>query len=249
MYKPFIGITCNTMPATDVNVKNGIAAPGQDFQGLAVDYINALEKAGAIPVILPVVKDLEGAKSLWERLDGILLSGGNDVSPELYNECIKKECGALDHARDTYEVAAARYFVAQNRPVLGICRGIQLLNAALGGSNYQDLPSEGFERHTILDYERNEPTHCVKVEKEGLLFDILQSEEIAVNSFHHQAVHCPAENMNIEAQSKEGVIEAVSVKDHTFALAVQWHPEMMFDSEQQFGLIQAFVRACQTHRG
>ena len=89
----------------------------------------------------------------------------------------------------------------------------------------------------------------MKVEKEGLLFDILQSEEIAVNSFHHQAVHCPAENMNIEAQSKEGVIEAVSVKDHPFALAVQWHPEMMFDSEQQFGLIRAFVRACQIHRG
>ena len=245
MYKPLIGITCNTMPASDVNVKNGIAAPGQDFQGLAVDYINALEKAGAIPVVLPVTNDLEGAKRIWERLDGILLSGGNDVSPELYNECIKKECGVLDHARDTYEVAAARYFVGQNRPVLGICRGIQLLNAALGGSNYQDLPSEGFERHTILDRERNEPTHRVKIEKEGLLFHILQSDEIGVNSYHHQAVHHPAESLNVEARSQDGVIEAVSVKNHPFALAVQWHPEMMFDSEQQFGLIQAFVHVAQ----
>ena len=227
MYKPLIGITCNTMPASDVNVKNGIAAPGQDFQGLAVDYLNALEKAGAIPVVLPVIEDLEGAKRLWERLDGILLSGGNDVSPELYNECIKKECGVLDRMRDTYEVAAAQYFVSQNRPVLGICRGIQLMNAAFGGSNYQDLPSEGFERHTILDCERNEPTHSVKLEKEGLLFDILRAEEIAVNSYHHQAVHRPAESLNIEAWSKDGVIESVSVKDHPFALAVQWHPEMM----------------------
>ena len=244
MNKALIGVTCNTIVASDENVKNGIAAPDQDFQGLAADYINILEKAGAIPVVLPVVKDIEAAKSFWAQLDGILLSGGNDVSPELYNEPIKKECGALDHPRDAYEVEAARYFIENKRPILGICRGLQLLNVALGGSNYQDLPSEGFRLHSNLGFKRNEISQWVNVEKDSLLFDIFQSEKLGVNSFHHQAVKNPADNLSVVARSEDGIIEAVSVENHPFAVAVQWHPEMMFDSDEQLKLVQAFVDAC-----
>lgn len=246
--KPLIGITCNTIAASDATVKMGIAAPGQDFQGLAVDYLNMLQKAGAIPVILPVTSELGDAETLWEQLDGLLLSGGNDVSPKHYNERIAKECGLLDHVRDTYEIAAARYAIDKKRPVLGICRGIQLLNAALGGTNYQDLLANGFEQHTILVCGRNEGTHRVRLEKDSLLYAIFQEEELEVNSFHHQAVRKLAPCLEEMARSEDGVVEAVRVKDHPFAIATQWHPEMMFDSAQQLKLAAAFVRACQAER-
>lgn len=249
MDKPLIGITCNTIWATDLTVKMGIAAPGQDFQGLAVDYLNMLQKAGAIPIILPITSQLEDARALWDRLDGLLLSGGNDVSPRHYNERISKECGLLDHTRDAYEIAVARYAVERKMPLLGICRGIQLLNAALGGTNYQDLLVNGFEQHTVLVCARNEWTHRVRLEKGSLLNDIFQCEELEVNSFHHQAVREPASCLEPMAYSEDGVVEAVRVKDHPFAMATQWHPEMMFDSDQQLKLANAFVQACQVGRG
>ena len=248
MRKPFIGITCKTLLASDSNVKKGFTTPGQDMIGLALDYVTAVEKAGGVAVVLPTTKDVESAELLWQQLDGIIISGGNDVNPKLYNERIKKECGTLDNLRDFYEQAAVRYFVANNRPIFGICRGIQLMNVALGGSIYQDLLSNGFEQHSIMACKRNEPTHSVKIEKDSLLFEIVQCEEMEVNSFHHQAVRVAAENMSVMARSEDGVIEAVSIKDHPFAMAVQWHPEMMFDSEQQFKLIQAFVDACRSQK-
>ena len=249
MDKPLIGITCNTIGATDLTVKLGIGGPDQDFQGLAVDYLNMLQKAGAIPIILPITDQLEDARALWDRLDGLLLSGGNDVSPKHYNERISKECGLLDHARDAYEIAAARYAVERKMPLLGICRGIQLLNAALGGTNYQDLLANGFEQHTILVCARNEWTHRVRLEKDSLLPDVFQCEELKVNSFHHQAVREPAPCLEPMAYSEDGVVEAVRVKDHPFAVATQCHPEMMFDSAQQLKLASAFVQACQAGRG
>ena len=249
MAKPLIGITCNTIGATDLTVKMGIGAPGQDFQGLAVDYLNMIQKAGAVPVILPITDKLEDAEELWSRLDGLLLSGGNDVSPKHYQERIAKECGTPDHPRDAYEIAAAQYAVRSGLPLLGICRGIQLLNAALGGTNYQDLLANGFEQHTILVCGRNEGTHCVQVERDSVLYHIFQCEQLEVNSFHHQAVRVLAPCLEAMAHSEDGVVEAVRVKDHPFAVATQWHPEMMFDSDQQLKLATAFVQACQAGRG
>lgn len=244
MSTPLVGITCNSIGATNWTVEMGIAAPGQDFQGLAVDYLDMLERAGAIPVILPITKDLNRAEQLWGKLDGLLLSGGNDVSPLVYHERIAKNCGKLDNTRDAYEIAAAKYAIAHNLPVFGICRGIQLLNAALGGTNYQDLLTSGFEQHSILVNPRNEATHSVQLSKGSVLAGILQAEEVMVNSFHHQAVHELAPSLEAIAFSEDGVVEAVCVPGHPFAIATQWHPEMMFDSDQQLKIACAFVEAC-----
>lgn len=244
MQKPLIGITCNLLPATSWTVSLGIAAHNQDFQGLATDYANMIQKAGGIPVVLPTVEDLEGAEQLWSRLDGLLFSGGHDLNPQIYGQRVQIQCGAVDLARDRYELAAFRYGRAQQIPMLGICRGIQLFNAAMGGTNYQDLPSSGFAAHTLLGFPRNAASHTVTLTPGCLLEEIFGTGVLGVNSFHHQAVCQLAPGLRELARSEDGVIEAVQLVDHPFALAVQWHPEMMYDSPQQLRLAQAFVRAC-----
>lgn len=246
MSRPLIGITCNTLAASDWTVAAGIAAPGQEFQGLASDYPHMVEKAGGAPVVLPLTRDIDAAKDLWDSLDGLIISGGNDVSPFLYHERIAKECGALDPARDTYEITALHYALAKKMPVLGICRGIQIFNAALGGSNYQDLMTNGFEQHTLLAMPRNEPSHSVSVVPGSLLAEVLGDEKLWVNSFHHQAVRDLAAPLQAMARSEDGVIEAVYLPDQPFAMAIQWHPEMMFDSDRQLKIAQALVGAACT---
>lgn len=244
MQKPIIGITCNFLPASSWTVELGIAAYHQDFQGLATDYADMIQKAGGIPLVLPTVEDLEGASQLWGRLDGLLLSGGNDLNPQLYGQRVQGKCGAVDIPRDRYELAAFRYGREKQLPMLGICRGIQLFNAAMGGSNYQDLPSQGFESHTLLGFPRNAASHTVNLVPGSLLEEIFQTDTLGVNSFHHQAVRQLAPGLQEMARSEDGVIESVRLEDHPFALAVQWHPEMMYDDPQQLKLAQAFIRAC-----
>lgn len=244
MSKPLIGISCNLLPASHWTVEMGIAAPNQDFLGLATDYLDMIQKAGGVPAILPTTDDLEGARQLWSNLDGLLLSGGHDLDPQTYHQRIKPQCGSVDIRRDRYEAAALRFALERKLPVLGICRGIQLFNAALGGTNYQDLMSNGFEQHTIFAYPRNAASHTVRLEAGSILAQIFQTEELGVNSFHHQAVQELAPALRPLAHSEDGVIEAVQVMDHPFAVAVQWHPEMMYDSQQQLKLACAFVQAC-----
>lgn len=244
MTSPLIGITCNVLSQIPQTVSAGIAAPEQDWQLLAADYIRMIEKAGGVPLILPVTKELSKARSIWERLDGILISGGNDVDPRLYGERISARCGFLDDVRDAYELAAVRFAREHRIPLLGICRGIQIFNVAAGGSLYQDLPSVGFPLHTIMAKKRNEGTHTVRLEEDGLLARLLGKKEIWVNSFHHQAVRQPGKEITVLAESEEGVIEAVALGRESFAVAVQWHPEMMFDDADQLKIAGAFVAAC-----
>lgn len=248
MKRPIIGISCNILPASHWTVDMGIAAPNQDFLGAATDYIDMIVRSGGTPLFLPTIADLDAAAELWERLDGMLISGGNDVDPALYHERIDTKCGAIDLPRDRYEAAALRFALQHDMPVLGICRGIQLFNAVLGGTNYQDLLDAGFKQHTILSYPRNAVSHTVDIEKDGLLYEIFGKTELGVNSFHHQAVKDPAPGFKVLARSSDGVIEAAQVEGQSFALAVQWHPEMMYDSDEQLKIAKAFVSACDQAR-
>ncbi len=244
MSKPIIGITMNTIPANHWTIEMGIAAPNQDFQGLAVDYMTMIEKAGGVPVILPSTEDLETAELLWDRLDGILISGGNDVNPMIFGERIVK-CGNLDSLRDNYEIAAMNFALKKGIPVLGICRGIQVINAGLGGKNCQDLPSEGYKPHTILVRKRNEPTHSVEIKDGTPLAEIFGKKTVMVNSFHHQSAQELSPKLRLQAVSEDGVVESCYMPGKKFFMAVQWHPEMMYDSEEQLLIAKAFVSACE----
>jgi putative glutamine amidotransferase len=243
MGMPIIGITCNVLNSIPDTVTVGIGAPGQSWQLLAEDYLTAVKKAGGIPIILPVDRDLKHIPRLLNMVDGVLVSGGNDISPMLYNERINRYCGLLDPDRDTFEIELSKRAIEIDKPLLGVCRGIQILNIALGGTVYQDLPSSGFELHTILTNERNVPTHSVKIEKDSPFMAIFGKGEIFVNSFHHQGIREVAQSLETAAVTPDGLVEAVYMPDKKFVMAIQWHPEMMFDSKQQASLFGSFIEA------
>lgn len=243
MSRILIGVTCNYLNLCPSAFTAGIGAADQDWQLIAQDYLNAIWKVGAVPVLLPIDEDPNRALEMLEMVDGLLISGGNDVSPELYGSKENK-CGVLDHNRDVMEKCLLEKALEKDMPVLGICRGVQLMNAALGGTLHQDLPSEGFPNHTIIEFDRNVVTHTVEVTENTLLAEILGSGELGVNSFHHQAVDRLADSLEAAAVSKEGIVESVYMPGRKFVLAVQWHPEMMYDSDVQKKIFEAFVGAC-----
>ena len=216
---------------------------------LADDYITAVTRAGGIPLILPILRggDREALRTeLLDRVDGVLFSGGNDVDPLLFGETSTGRTGRLIPDRDEQELWMARYLLEHTRkPILGICRGIQLLNACLGGTLYQDLPTEHPSEvaHTMTPpYDR--VIHTVHPLPDAPLAALLGKTELGVNSYHHQAIKDPAPDLVEMARSTDDLIEAVYLPGKTFVWAVQWHPEMSLRADEASGKIfKAFVEA------
>ena len=208
-------------------------------------YLEGLEEAGAIPVILPLTEDRADIAQLVDLCDGFLFTGGQDVAPQLYGEALKPTCGELCPARDTLEKELLRQALERDKPILGICRGIQLLNACLGGTLYQDLPTEHPSEvaHTMTPpYDR--VIHTVHPLPDAPLAALLGKTELGVNSYHHQAIKDPAPDLVEMARSTDDLIEAVYLPGKTFVWAVQWHPELSFRTDDDNRKIfEAFVGA------
>ena len=242
--KPLIGITSNFMRDIPDTVNAGIAAPNQSWELIAQDYVDSVKKCGGVPVILPVHSAPDECSEILSRVNGLLLSGGNDVSPMLYGERFGAKCALLDPERDEFELKLVRCALEMDMPILGICRGIQVLNVALGGTNIQDLPEAGFQPHCIWSGDRKTGTHVVNILPETPLESIFGKNRIWVNSFHHQAVKTVAKRLKACAVTPEdGIVEGVYCPDRTFVIAVQWHPEMMYDSSLQARIFSAFIKA------
>ncbi|MDI3480960.1 MAG: putative glutamine amidotransferase [Tepidanaerobacteraceae bacterium] len=214
---------------------------------LSAGYFRAVEQAGGIPVPILPLDDVKRLQGLLERMDGIIFSGGPDVDPFYFHEEPHIRMGKICPERDEAEVFLARECLRLGKPTLGICRGIQLLNAALGGSIYQDIPSQ---MKKPLKHWQDAPgwyaTHEVEIIWESSrLFKIFEKNRIRVNSFHHQCVKDIAPDFNVVAVAKDGVIEAVEAKDTSiFCIGVQWHPEEMWHKDSlQFKLFQHFIEA------
>ncbi len=243
--KPLIGITCNFDTKDTIGIVSDMGVKEQKWHFLADNYVNALEFVGGIPVMLPICKKFETVATLLGSLDGVLISGGNDVSPECYGEKPVEECGTTVTDRDEQDIAIMQYVASKTEmPLLGICRGLQVMNVALGGSLYQDLCKEGFRQHSREDSPMNKPVHTVRLERGTRLFNIYGQEVLQVNSYHHSAVKNLAPECVVAGKSEEGVVEAIERRGNRFFLAVQWHPEMMYDDTKQQELFKAFVEAC-----
>jgi putative glutamine amidotransferase len=209
-------------------------------------YVHALEKAGAVPVLIPLMDDIERVQELYRRLDGIVLPGGTDVAPEEYKE---KRIGGLnkvDRQRDRVELDLARWAARDDLPTLGICRGQQVLNVALGGSLYQDLM---YQKATQLEHShrhgkgRSGLVHHVRLDPDSRLAQLIDETYVEVNSLHHQAVKQVAPALRVTGKSDDGVIEALEAPDHRFLISVQWHPEEITDLDWVQRLFAGFVDA------
>ena len=193
---------------------------------LAEGYYQSVLKAGGIPFILPPFYETDRLGDLLDRLDGILFSGGGDINPLLLGEEPIKELHSITPERDLQELLLARMAYDRQIPMLGICKGIQVINAALGGTNYQDIHTqmEGIRIKHSQDQDRRYPSHTVSITK-GSILEKLFGAELAVNSFHHQACKEPAPVLKVTALSCDGVIEAIESNEFKSVLGVQWHPE------------------------
>ena len=209
-------------------------------------YMKVLEECKALPIMLPLTTDQAELKEAYALCDGLLLTGGHDVGPYVYGKEASEKCGISCKDRDIMESILLDMALSDDKPVFGICRGIQFMNAYLGGDLYQDLPTEyesTVEHHMEPPYDV--AAHKVRIVENTILSEILREGTIEVNSYHHQAVKSPAKRAEVMAVSEDGLVEAISVKGQKFAVGVQWHPEFSYQvNENSVKLVQAFVDAC-----
>ena len=201
--------------------------------GIVPTYIEAVRRAGGIPVLLPVVLDAEEMQAVLTRIDGVIIPGGGDVEPHRYNGLQHESLRGLDPVRDEFELKLARYVVETEKPFLAICRGIQVLNVALGGTLWEDvfdlMPSA--MKHAYFGEGRTLVPHTVDVESDSCLAYYLQATQVRVNSLHHQGLKTLANDLRATAVAPDGLIEGVEIPGHPFALGVQWHPECLIDDD------------------
>ena len=209
-------------------------------------YVQAIHQCGGTPLLLPVLTEGGASKRYLELVDGLLLSGGGDVEPRYFGQEPLRGTGKVYPERDSFEIELVRAALQQDVPVLAICRGIQVLNIALGGDIYQDIYSQapGMLEHS-QKIGRNFPWHKVDLLPDSRLAKILGSGEVRVNSFHHQAVKTVAPGFEVTARAADGLTEAIESNQHRFAIGVQWHPEAMAPNDpMSLKLFEAFVVAC-----
>ena len=217
--------------------------------GINQSYVRALLAAGCAPVLIPILDDDDRLRAIYERLDGIVFPGGADVAPDEYGEQPIDNLNVVEVPRDRTELTLARWAVADDLPTLGICRGQQLLNVALGGTLYQDLRHQ---RVTQLEHSdadgraRTALIHRVRLDPDSKLAQLIDETSIEVNSLHHQAVKTIAPQLKITGTSDDGVIEAVESADRRFLIAVQWHPEEIDTLPWVQRLFSGFARAAAT---
>lgn len=230
---PVVGI----VPLVDDKLESLWMLPG---------YMDAVLEAGGVPIMLPLSRDYDVINAVAEKCDGFLFSGGHDVSPMLYNENKSDKCGKISFERDCEEQMLFDIALRDNKPVLGICRGIQLINVLLGGTLYQDLPSQrptNVEHHQLPPYDI--PIHRVDIVENSPLCKLLNVDKMMVNSYHHQAIKDLAKPLSAMAYSEDGLVEGVYVRDKKFVWAVQWHPEFSYKKDEKSrAIFKSFVDSC-----
>lgn len=195
-------------------------------------YMNMLEEQGVVPLMMPLTTDTGILDYFLSACGGFLLTGGQDVSPSLYGASPSEKCGLPCPERDAMDAYILKEAIRLDRSVLGICRGIQLMNAALGGTLYQDIPTEhpgGPEHHMSAPYDR--VAHFVEIRRDTPLSSVLGVERLGVNSYHHQAVRELAPSLTTTAVSEDGLIEGVCMPGKRFIWGLQWHPELSYKSD------------------
>ena len=216
------------------------------FNKLNYTYIDAVVKGGGVPIILPILKNLDDLDKYLDSVDGIIFTGGEDISPLLFGEDPTKEVDTICYDRDKIELELFKRAYSRGMPILGICRGLQLINVALGGTLYQDINSQlPNSLGHISTYSIEGGYHSIDIINDTILYDILGKEKINVNSQHHQSVKELGKNLRVNALSSDGVIEGIETTTGNFVLGVQFHPEAMIEETKEFiNIFEYFILYC-----
>lgn len=239
--RPIIGLTTYHKKITGASPMSLIATTPA--------YVDAVAAAGGAPLLIPLGLDEDALRPLLDLLDGLVLTGGGDIAGEEYHSRHAGLILDVDPDRDRIELFLAREFVAREKPLLGICRGHQLLNVALGGTLYEDVGKlmPGAIKHDYFEVRpRNYLAHAVEIEPESSLAALLTRRAIRVNSLHHQGIRDLAPDLAASAHAPDGLIEGVEVAGHPFAVGVQWHPENLVGDEPAMrGLFRGLIEAAE----
>ena len=236
MHPPLIGIT-TSRSATNLGVPLFAAAQA---------YVEAITQAGGAPVLLPLGLDESTLRTLASRLDGILFSGGGDIQPEIYGSHSHPAVDEVDPDRDRVEFWLVQQVIQRQQPFLGICRGFQVINVALGGTLYEDILDQhpaALQHQYFPGHPRSYRAHSVRIQEDSRLATLLQAETAQVNSLHHQGVRLLAPDAQASAYAEDGILEGLELPGHPFGLAVQWHPEWLREDPAMRRIFQAFIQA------
>jgi putative glutamine amidotransferase len=235
--KPLIGITTN----------QSSNAFGQPTVMLMQSYIHAILQAGGVPVLIPSLIAEDGWDALYARLDGILFSGGGDIALEHFAGDAHPRIDDVDLARDSVELKMIQAAASDGKPFLGICRGCQVLNVGLGGTLFTHILDQlpNALDHSYPGNMRTVLVHEVKIEEGTHIAEILGEPIVKVNSLHHQGLKDIAPSLRVAGHAPDGLVEAIELPDHPFALAVQWHPEWLTDQQSTRNLFRKFVEAAE----
>lgn len=232
--RPIIGITTFRM-----------AKAKKSYAAVSEGYINSVYEAGGMAMLLPVVCDATILAACLQHIDGLLLTGGDEeISPWLYGEDPLPAVDCICPERDNCESILVQCALEKGMPIFGICRGMQMMNVACGGTLYQDIyrQAESPLGHMPKEMPVDALYHRVRLTGDSLLYTIFETAELMVNSFHHQAVKDVAESFLVSARSEDGIVEAIEHRSHPFAVGVQWHPEDLTRKHRHFlKLFESFV--------
>ena len=233
--KPIIGIT--TYQSTNNN--------GQPTVALMQSYIHAIMQADGVPVLIPSMIAEDGWDALYSRLDGVLFSGGGDIGLEYSPGEPHPRIDDVELERDSVEFKLIKVSASDGKPFLGICRGIQVVNVALGGTLYTHIPDQlpNALDHSYPGNKRTVLVHEIKIEEGTRIAEILGEPIVKVNSLHHQGLKDIAPSLRVAGHAPDGLVEAVELPDHPFGIAVQWHPEWLTDQQPTRNLFRKFVEA------
>jgi putative glutamine amidotransferase len=239
--RPLIAVSTSEVRAIEAVELTPHGEPPQHEMALGLKYLKALERAGALPVVVPPLSPVL-ADELLDRFDGVCLSGGPDLDPRAYGERRHDTTGPVETALDDFELALARAADARGLPLLAICRGMQVLNVARGGSLHQHLPDVN---GTAINHRQSEGatrlTHWVSLDRSSRLAQTLGRGRMKVNSFHHQGVARLGEGLTVTGRAGDGTVESVEAGDRGFVVGVQWHAECLVDRPEHAALFSAFV--------
>lgn len=233
MAKPLIGIT----------TYNTVNKFNRDIAAVQHSYIRAVAQGGGIPVLIPAILDDENRMDLYSRLQGVLFSGGGDISLKYFKGEDHPKIDGVDDARDVTEISLLKRSVEDGKPFLAICRGVQVMNVALGGTLYTHIPDQV---RTDLQHDQDEFTtlaHVVNIGEDSQMAEIFGETLLQVNSLHHQGLKDIASSLKVVGHAPDGVVEAVELPGHPYAIGVQWHPEWLTDQPVTRRLFKSFVDA------